>query len=156
MEEYEDGVQQPIYEEDGELQGTPRVHQPDGEREVMEHRFHTDTGEAVFQRADWDRVADAYDQMSPSGGEIWVTNGRVNRLWQSMYTHQRLEYINKRYKQNILQLHPNDAEERGIEAGDLVEVVNDDVYNQGGENTEGSFTAVAYVTEDPPQGQGVS
>ncbi|MFP4632901.1 MAG: molybdopterin-dependent oxidoreductase [Halobacteriales archaeon] len=155
MEEYEDGVQQPIYEEDGELQGTPRVHQPDGEREVMEHRFHTSTGEAVFQRADWDRVSDVYEQISPDteDGEIWVTNGRVNRLWQNMYTHQRLEYIKKRYEQNILQMHPDDAADRDIEAGDLVQVVNDDVYNQHGENTEGSFTAVAYVTEDPPQGQ---
>jgi len=151
-----DGVQMPTYVDDnGELAGTPRIHAPDEDDRQIEHRFHTSTGEAIFQRVEWDRVSDVYEQLKPDtdAGEIWVTNGRVNRLWQNMYTHQRLDYIKKRYKQNIIELHPNDAAERGIEAGDLVEIVNDDVYNQHGENTEGSFTAVAYVTEDPQQGQ---
>jgi len=151
-----DGVQMPTYvDDDGELAGTPRIHAPDESDRQIEHRFHTSTGKAIFQRADWERVADVYEQVSPDtdAGEIWVTNGRVNRLWQNMYTHQRLDYIQKRYKQNIVELNPTDAAERGIEAGDLVEIINDDVYNQHGENTEGSFTAVAYVTEDPPQGQ---
>ena len=151
-----DGVQMPTYVDDsGDLAGTPRVHAPDDSDRQLEHRFHTGTGKAIFQRVDWNRVSDVYEQISPNSdaGEIWVTNGRVNRLWQNMYTHQRLDYIKKRYEQNIIELNPNDAAERGIEAGDLVEIVNEDVYNQHGENKEGSFTAVAYITEDPPQGQ---
>ncbi|WP_200531701.1 arsenate reductase (azurin) large subunit [Halorubrum sp. LN27] len=167
METVDEGVQQPIYEEDGEVQGTPRIHAPDGEREVMDHRFHTSTGEAILQRVDWDRVVDpdegttigdVYERLSPGEDEIWVTNGRLQHLWQNMYTHQRLEYVQKRFPQNVLQLHPNDAAERGIEAGDLVEIVNDDVFNINGENTEGSFTAVAYVVDedDAAQGQPVS
>jgi arsenite oxidase large subunit len=163
METVEDGVQQPIYEEDGEVQGTPRIHAPDGEREVMDHRFHTSTGEAIFQRVDWDRVVDTdeeltigdvYERLSPGEDEIWVTNGRLEALWQNMYTHQRLEYIKKRFPQNILQLHPNDAAEHGIEAGDLVEITNDDIFHLNGENTDGSFTAVAYVLDESEADQG--
>ena len=62
-------------------------------------------------------------------------------------------YSIKRYEQNFIELNPADAQRIGVEAGDLVEVRNDNVYNMHGENTEGSFTAVAYVSEDPPQGQ---
>ncbi|QAU14252.1 arsenate reductase (azurin) large subunit [Halorubrum sp. BOL3-1] len=164
METVDDGVQQPIYEEDGEVQGTPRIHAPDGEREVMDHRFHTSTGEAIFQRVDWDRVVDTdegltigdvYDRLSPGEDELWVTNGRLEQLWQNMYTHERLEYINKRFPQNIIQLHPNDAAEHDIEAGDLVEVTNDDVFHLNGENEDGSFTAVAYVLDPEEAVQGM-
>jgi arsenite oxidase large subunit len=167
MAETEEGVQMPTYEENGELKGTPRLHAPEEERNVMETRFINGRDMATFQRVDWDRVVDTengttigdvYEQLSPGENEIWVTNGRLQHLWQNMYTHQRLEYIKKRFPQNIIQLHPNDAEAHGIEAGDLVEVTNDDVFNINGENTEGSFTAVAYVVDedDATQGQSVA
>lgn len=149
-----EGIRLPAKYEDGELVGTPRLHTPD-EETPGEGRFYTGSGNAVLIRSDWDRVKDHYDQMKPdeSAGELWITNGRLNRLWQSMYTHQRDPYILKRFPQNIVELNTEDAERLGIEAGDLVEVRNDDVYNMFGENGEGSFTAVAYVTEDPPQGE---
>jgi len=151
-----DGVRLPARLEDGEIAGTPRLHTPDGDEMPGDGRFFTDSGKAILMKVDWDRIANVYESLTPdrSEDELWVTNGRVNRLWQSMYTHQRLEYISKRYEQNVLQLHPNDAEARGIEAGDLVEVVNDDVYNQYSENGTGSFTAVAYVVDDEDAVQG--
>ena len=148
------GARMPITYDDGELQETPRLHTPE-EETPHESRFYTSTGKAIFMKSDWDRVADVYEQVKPdpANDEIWVTDGRINRLWQNLYSHMRDPYIIKRYEQNFIELHPNDAERFGIEAGDLVEIRNDDVYNMHGENTEGSFTAVAYVTEDPPQGQ---
>lgn len=148
------GVRMPVTYENGELKETPRLHTSEEETPGM-GRFYTSTGDAIFMRSDWDRVKDVYEQIKPDPGkgEIWVTDGRINRLWQNLYSHMRDPYIIKRFKQNFIELHPNDAERAGVEAGDLVEIRNDDVYNMFGENTEGSFTAVAYVSEDPPQGQ---
>ena len=148
------GARMPITYENGELQETPRLHTPDAETPGS-GRFYTSTGKAIFMRSDWDRVKDVYEQVKPdsSNNELWITNGRVNRLWQNLYTHMRDPYIIKRFEQNFIELNPADAQRIGVEAGDLVEVRNDDVYNMHGENTEGSFTAVAYVSEDPPQGQ---
>ena len=148
------GIQLPARLEDGELVGTDRVHQPD-EKVPGSGRFFTSTGDAIFMQVDWNRVEDVYEELKPdpSNDEIWVTNGRVNRLWQNLYSHTRDPQIIKRFKQNFIELNPADADRIGVEAGDLVEIRNDDVYNMYGENTEGSFTAIAYVTEDPPQGQ---
>jgi arsenite oxidase large subunit len=148
------GVRMPAKLENGELKETPRLHTPD-EETPGEGRFYTSTGKAIFMKSDWARVSDVYDQIKPdpSNNEVWITNGRVNRLWQNLYTHMRDPYIIKRFEQNFIELNPADADRFGVEAGDLIEVRNDDVYNMHGENTEGSFTAVAYVTEEPPQGQ---
>ncbi|MFC6720085.1 arsenate reductase (azurin) large subunit [Halobacteriaceae bacterium SHR40] len=163
MADVDQGVQLPTYEEDGDVQGIPRIHAPEDEREVLDHRFHTSTGEAIFQRVDWDRVVDpdagltigdVYEELSPGDDELWITNGRLQHLWQNMYTHQRLEYVQKRFEQNILQLHPNDAAKHGIEAGDLVEIVNETIFNLNGENTSGGFTAVAYVVDEDDAAQG--
>ena len=75
------GVRMPVTLNNGELQGTPRIHTLD-EETPGSGRFYTSTGKAIFMKSDWARVKDVHDQVKPdlSNDEVWITNGRVNRL----------------------------------------------------------------------------
>ena len=53
---------------------------------------------------------------------------------------------------NFLEISQNDADDRGIVSGDLLSIESDNVRDQLGNATTGSFTAVAYVTPMVPDG----
>ncbi len=59
----------------------------------------------------------------------------------------RKPYVIKRFPMNWIEISPGDAAARGIENGDLVEIVNEDVLTQTGGISSGSITAVAYITD---------
>jgi arsenite oxidase large subunit len=116
----------------------------------------------------WSLWSDFYDYMQPRGDELWVTNGRINEIWQSGFDDQeRREYIRQRWPENFIEMNPVDAKARGIESGDRVKVWSDRVpvvtsNNLGVKNGDmwfsglmkaghimkdhGEFTAVAIVT----------
>ncbi|MFQ5691816.1 MAG: molybdopterin dinucleotide binding domain-containing protein [Nitrospinota bacterium] len=136
-------------------------------------QFGTQVGKAVLLKSPWEDFQDFYERITPQGDELWVTNGRINELWQSGFDDKRRPYIMQRWPHQFLEIHPEDAGPRGIESGDLVAVESDDVLVQTGgyigvdgkelsftellkagriHPTRGGFTAVAIVRDDIRKG----
>ena len=87
------------------------------------YAFNSHTGKALFLKSPWDIFSDFYENMRPRGDELWVTNGRLNEVWQSGFDDvERRPYITQRYPDQIVEMHPDDAKVRGIESGDTVTV----------------------------------
>jgi arsenite oxidase large subunit len=171
-----EGIQTPIRLVGGRLVGTKRLHDPTLELGPPEGptvhpkwltAFNTHTGKAILLRSYWEDFQDFHDAVKPVGDELWVTNGRINEMWQSGFDDLRRPYIMQRWPHQFLEVHPEDAGPRGIESGDLVAIENDQVLVQTGgylgvdddelsftalrkaghiRAVSGSFTAVAIVT----------
>jgi arsenite oxidase large subunit len=176
------GIQTPIRERNGQLVGTARLHDPTNEPGEVEgvgfdarwlYAFDTHSGKALLLKTPWknDSWSDFYEAIKPRAekGEIWITNGRVNETWQSGFDDRRKPYLAKRWPWPFMFIHPADAAPKGIESGDLVEAVNDEVFVQIGapvgvrdpdlsftelrrqghiKTTSGQFVAVAIVSEE--------
>ncbi len=133
-----EGIQAPIRWEDGVLKGTQRLHD-DTLKTGVSHgltkidarwlrKFKTKTGRANLLKVPWKLYSDYWGFMKPKGGELWLTNGRINELWQSGFDdQQRRPYLQNRWPANFLEIHPDDAKTRGIESGDWVEVYNHNI-----------------------------
>ena len=178
-----EGIQTPIRLVDGKLVGTKRLHDPANEigtpvGATVHKRwltaFNTHSGKAVLHKSPWEEFADFYEaEVKPKGDELFITNGRINELWQSGYDCMRQAYKRERWPDNFLEIHPEDAKARGIESGDLVEIANDRVPVQTGgywgvddpdlsytelkkrgliRYTKASFQAVAIVTDGVKKG----
>ncbi len=135
------GIQTPIRVIDGELVGTKRLHDPEMDLGTVEGsnvhpkwmtHFKTHSGKAMLNKSPWGMFEDFYDRIAPTGDELWVTSGRINEIWQSAYDDIRKPYIFQRWPEHFIEINPVDAEPRGIESGDTVEIVNDDVLIQTG------------------------
>lgn len=180
------GIQTPIRVRAGKLVGTQRLHDPAndwGEIEGAEvqakklYAFGTHSGKAILLKSPWKFSGwiQFYEAIKPRAekGEIWVTNGRINEMWQSGFDDFRKAHLLERWPWPAIFIHPNDAGKRGIESGDLVKVHNDTVYVQVGSpigvkgsdldfnglmnsghivTTEGYFTAVAIVSDEMREG----
>ena len=135
------GIQTPVRMVNGELAGTKRLHDstlelgaPEGptvHRKWLTH-FGTHSGKAVLNKSPWEWFSDFYERITPTGDELWVTNGRINELWQSAYDDSRKPYITQRWPDNYVEIHPDDAAPRGIESGDEVIMESDDILVQTG------------------------
>lgn len=137
------GIQCPIKLAGARLAGTARLH---------DETFGTASGKAIFVKGDWNNVKPFQDEFAPRGGELWVTNMRLNEHWQSQFDDMRIPYRWERFPVNLLEINPSDAGERQIESGDRVEVANDNVLTQTGGRYSARFAAVAYVTDQVPPG----
>lgn len=148
------GIQLPTRIVDGELTGTLRLHDetfPEDQKHTapkIVYQFKTASGKAIFMKGDWDLVKDTFEKFRPKGEEMWVSNGRINHLWQSMFDGTRQPFVKQRYPSNFLMINPADAERLGIESGNLVSVENDKVLDQLGNNGRGVLSLVAYVTDE--------
>jgi len=172
-----EGIQTPIRMVDGKLVGTQRLHDPTIKLGPPEgptthpkwlSAFNTHTGKAVLLRSYWEDFQDFWEAVKPTGDELWVTNGRINEMWQSGYDDFRRPYIMQRWPYEFIEIHPEDARARGIESGDFVAIENNNVLVQTGGyqgvddnelsftalkkagkigSTTGSFAAVAIVTD---------
>lgn len=137
------GIQAPVRYEDGELVGTKRLHdstlQP-GTRHGLtgnDHKWLTDfktpSGRANLLKAPWELFSDFYEFMKPTGDELWVTSGRINEFWQSGFDDlKRRPYLRRRWPENFVEIHPDDAKARKIESGDYVVLESDKVPVQVG------------------------
>ena len=135
------GLQTPIRLVNNELVGTQRLHDstlelgpPEG---VTVHpkwltHFHSHSGKAVLNKSPWEWFSDFYDRITPTGDELWVTNGRINELWQSAFDDVRKPYIHARWPEHFIEMHPDDAAARGVESGDEVRIASDDILVQTG------------------------
>ena len=137
-----DGIQGPVMmAEDGSLMETKRLH--DTTRELPETgpaganmfnkkltHFNSQTGKCNIQKSPWSLFSDYWEWLSPKEGELWVTSGRINERWQSGFDDRRRPYIVQRWPENWVEIHPDDAAERGIENGDYVMVFSERVPSQ--------------------------
>ncbi len=138
------GIQLPARIEGGELTGTPRLH--------ADLNFKTTSKKAMFCKADWDVVEERLNKLKPGPGEFWVSSSRTNHIWQTAFDDMRKPYIIQRTPMNMLEINPGDAAALGISSGDLVSVESSTVISQTGGETNGAFTAAAYVTDQVPPG----
>jgi arsenite oxidase large subunit len=180
------GYQLPLRLHDGELIETKstnketeaaNIETPQG-ISTMQKRlsgFTRPSGKALLHIADWKLFKDYWEYVSPKKekGEIWVTNGRVNEIWQSLFDDMRKPYIMQRYPMNFVEMSPEDAKARGIANGDIVSLENDEVLNQVSgfyflrdsdalftslmknghiKVTKGAVTAMVFVTDAVPPG----
>ena len=121
---------------DGTLEETKRLHDvnrvlpdegPAGStvfNKKLTH-FNTQTGKLNLQKAPWELFSSYWEWMKPREGEIWITSGRINERWQSGYDDRRRPYIEQRWPENWIELHPDDAGARGLESGDYAMIHSD-------------------------------
>ncbi|WP_426417631.1 molybdopterin-dependent oxidoreductase [Aestuariirhabdus sp. LZHN29] len=143
-----DGIQGPVFYnyKTGQLHGTKRLHdttltEADFERlgvgngleganrygKKLTH-FNSQTGKVNLQKHPWSLFSDFYEWLSPKGEELWFSNGRINEIWQSGFDDvERRPYISQRWPENWVEIHPDDAAQRGIESGDQVMLFSDRV-----------------------------
>ncbi len=124
------GIQTPVRLINRVPVGTVRMHE-DG-------KFFTPSGKAKFIPAPrpWPGYAAAVERQRQKY-RFWINNGRANHIWQTVYHHRHIDFYRERYPVPMLEIHPDDAAELGITAGDLLEVAND----------MGTVEAMAYVTD---------
>ena len=180
-----EGIQGPtMMKDDGTLVGTKRLH--DTQKKLSETgahglnmqnkkmtHFNSQTGRCNIQKARWSLFSDYWEWMKPRGDELWSTTGRTSERWQSGFDDRRRPYIQQRWPENFLEIHPDDAKARGIESGDRVMIYSDRVpslkniikgvegsdYNFTGqmkngnvEMTKAAVTAIAIVTRHIKKG----
>lgn len=143
-----DGVQLPArLDADGNVVGTARIH-GNGE-------FDTVSGKPMFLTVGWDTAEAIWEKLKPdpAAGEFWLINGRIEEIWQTMYTDLRKPEVTERWPSNIVEIHPDDAVALGVESGDSVSLSSDRIArNEDGAYDTGSLTAVAYVSDIVPPG----
>lgn len=142
------GVQLPArLDADGKVIGTPRIHSAGA--------FDTASGKAMFLNVGWDTAEAIWDHLKPdsANGEFWLINGRIEEIWQTMYTDLRKPEVYGRWPSNIVEINPEDAEPLGIASGDLVSLSSDRIARQTDDGFDtGSLTAAAYVSDIVPRG----
>lgn len=161
------GIQAPVRYEEGELVGTKRLHdstlEPGTQHGLTgnDHQwltdFRTETGRANLLKTPWEIFSDFYEFMKPTGDELWVTSGRINEFWQSGFDDlKRRPYLRQRWPENFVEIHPEDAEKRGIESGDRVVLESDRVpvqvggFDHGDEARQGIVSLGHITMEEEP------
>jgi arsenite oxidase large subunit len=100
-------------------------------------KFNTKDGKAVFMETKWRGLQAPGKEEESKKFPFLVNNGRTNHVWQSAYLDQENEFVMDRYPFPFIEMNPQDMAELKINAGDLVEVFNDN----------GSTQAMAYPTD---------
>jgi len=111
------GFQEPAVDfKDGKIIGTKRLY-ADG-------KFGKE-GKAKFMATQWRGLEAPGKQQEKEKFPYLVNNGRANHVWQSIYLDQYNDFVMGRWPLPFLELNPDDMKELGLNAGDLVEVYND-------------------------------
>ncbi|MFQ5518127.1 MAG: molybdopterin-dependent oxidoreductase, partial [Acidimicrobiia bacterium] len=121
------GIQCPIRYEGGELVGTVRLHDttlqlgtpqgPTMHSKWLTH-FKSQSGKALLIQSPWELFSDFFERVKPDSkkGELWVTTGRINEIWQSAYDDTRKPYLDQRWPDTFVEINPADAAAHGIES----------------------------------------
>ena len=135
------GIQTPVRLENGEMVGTKRLHDstlvlgpPEGptvHAKWLTH-FRSHSGKALFIKTPWELYGDFFDRITPDPekGEFWITNGRINEIWQSGFDEIRKPYLENRWPDTFTEINPVDAAKYGIESGDYIRMFSDDILIQ--------------------------
>lgn len=174
------GLQAPLLLDGDKIIETKRLHDynrtdipdtgPEGVTIVNKRMtaFSSHSGKLNLLKSPWKLWSDFYEFMKPRKDELWISSGRINEIWESGFDdYERRPYTQQRWPMNFLEIHPEDAKERGIESGDLVSieskrvpvqtdfnlgVKSDDMWFSGLmkrghiKMSSGQFSAVAIVT----------
>ncbi|MEW5988724.1 MAG: molybdopterin dinucleotide binding domain-containing protein, partial [Chloroflexota bacterium] len=138
-----EGIQTPIRWENGQMVGTVRLHDstlqlssPEGPTVHSKWltAFNTHSGKALLHKSPWELFSDFYERVKPdpAKGELWLTSGRINEVWQTSFDDKRKPYLQNRWPDTFVEIHPDDAAQFGIESGDEVRLWSDDVLIQTG------------------------
>ena len=104
-----------------------------------------------FPLAYWSEIEGAYERFQPQDGELFVTNGRFNHLWNNMFNHVRNTYVLDRYPRDlpgtVLEINPAwaGAQQPEIRNGEICRVT----LRQDGEDR--TFRAVASLQPSVPE-----
>src|SRR5579863_2615474 len=121
------GFQEPAVDfKDGKIVGTKRLY-ADGNFKK---------GKAMFMATKWRGLQAEGKEAEKDKFPFLINNGRANHVWQSVYLDQNNDFVMDRIPLPFIQMNPEDMTELKINAGDLVEVHNDN----------GSTQAMAYPT----------
>lgn len=114
----------------GENKGTPRL--------FTDKKFHTASGKANIHS-----FPDANESEQPdSTHPLILTTGRIRDQWHTMSKTGKVNKLKQHISESFLEIHPDDATERKIKDGELVEVVN----------TRGNVRVKAKLTIDIKKG----
>lgn len=123
------GFQEPAVDfKDGKIVGTKRLY-TDG-------KFSTKDGKAHFMAAQWRGLQAPGKQEEKDKFPFLINNGRTNHVWQSAYLDQQNDFVMDRWPLPFIEMSPADMAALKLEAGDLVEIYNDN----------GSTQAMVYPT----------
>ncbi len=121
------GFQEPAVDfKDGKIVGTKRLY-ADGKFKE---------GKAKFMATQWRGLQAEGKEAEKDKFPFLINNGRANHVWQSVYLDQYNDFVMDRIPLPFIQMNPEDMMELNVNAGDLVEVYNDN----------GSTQAMAYPT----------
>lgn len=95
---------------DGSATGTKRL--------FTDHRFYTPNGRAQIHALPDENTSEPTDDDFP----LVLTTGRIRDQWHTMTKTGRVAKLNRHSPQPFLQIHPHDADARGIRDGQLVNV----------------------------------
>ena len=87
-------------------------------RLFTDHQFYTPNGRAQIHAVPDENTSEPVDEDFP----LVLTTGRIRDQWHTMTKTGRVAKLNQHIPQPFLQIHPDDANERGIQDGQLVEV----------------------------------
>ncbi len=96
--------------------GTPRL--------FTDKKFHTPSGKAVIHSVGDENMSEQVSSDHP----LVLTTGRIRDQWHTMSKTGKVNRLKQHAGVSFLEIHPDDAAERGIEANDVV-----DIYNERGE-----------------------
>jgi len=109
-------VQWPLSSLDAER--SAEVKQPGTKRLFTDHQFYTKNKRAQIHAVPDENASEPTDHQFP----LVLTSGRIRDQWHTMTKTGRVAKLNKHIPQPFLQIHPEDARERGISEGRLVTV----------------------------------
>ncbi|QMW02069.1 nitrate reductase [Spirosoma foliorum] len=90
----------------------------DTKRLFTDNQFYTPNGRAQIHAVPDENTSEPTDSDFP----LVLTTGRIRDQWHTMTKTGRVAKLNQHIPQPFLQIHPDDANERGIQDGQLVEV----------------------------------
>nr|WKN38377.1 molybdopterin-dependent oxidoreductase [Tunicatimonas sp. TK19036] len=99
----------------------PHADHPGTARLFTDHQFHTPNGRAQILPSGPSTPADPTTPDHP----LILTTGRIRDQWHTMTKTGTVQKLNQHLPKPFLEIHPNDAQERGIRDGDTVEIRND-------------------------------
>lgn len=121
------GVQEPVVGfEDGKLIGVERLY-ADGKFT----RHGRDDKKALFCAARWRGWQAPGKAREKANHKFWINNVRANIFWQNQFLDQENDFVQDRFPYPFIEMNAEDMAELGIEAGDLIEIANENGATQG-------------------------
>ncbi len=114
------GLSYDILKEKGSVQWPyPKGHSGSGvPRLFVDGKFYTADQKAKIHSVVDVNLSEPIDQEFP----LVLTTGRIRDQWHTMTRTGKVNKLNQHIAENYLEIHPKDAEKRGIKEGDLVQI----------------------------------